>query len=338
MIKTKDFPQADRLNLVANVALAIAKGLHTDKEIEGFIGLESGNRQGRYYRKAAEILDLTFRPRNNFSELTFLGHTYVNLETEKEKKELLKDCIFRNQLFRKIIAFINNKKPSKEELKVYFISLYPKKSNTPFRRFNTAVSWLEDAKIIKLEGEKFKLYKTAKNKYVVRKQIFEGLKGKQLSPEIVESFLGTDELINFQVQKIKTEKANFVHKNLISSVTNLLIQKELKAEDNSFIDLYSSTDDEQVQIIFEMKSITETNFLSQIRGAISQLYEYRFRFGVPSAILCIVTNKPIPEKTKWVRKYLEKDRKIAYMWTEDFFTLKASPSSKKLLQNFSPLN
>jgi hypothetical protein len=67
-LQTSDFPQADRLEKVGDVARAVATGLRSDAEIEDFIGLESADRQGRYYRKAAELLDLV-KTAQNRSEL-----------------------------------------------------------------------------------------------------------------------------------------------------------------------------------------------------------------------------------------------------------------------------
>lgn len=46
MVATADFPQADRLEQVGRVAIAIAKGNQADEEIEAFIGLDSNARQG----------------------------------------------------------------------------------------------------------------------------------------------------------------------------------------------------------------------------------------------------------------------------------------------------
>lgn len=77
-IETSDFPQADRLQQVGEVAIAVSKGNHTDDDIENYIGLESSGRQGRYYRLAAEILGLVTNEANN-AELTPVGKEYSTL-------------------------------------------------------------------------------------------------------------------------------------------------------------------------------------------------------------------------------------------------------------------
>jgi hypothetical protein len=75
---------------------------------------------------------------------------------------------------------------------------------------------------------------------------------------------------------------------------------------NALIDLYCKF--ASGYFIFEMKSIGPSNEVSQIRKAISQLYEYRFLHGLKDAQLVIVLScKP---KEAWVVDYLLEDRSI----------------------------
>jgi len=82
-----------------------------------------------------------------------------------------------------------------------------------------------------------------------------------------------------------------------------------------------------------MKSINSerSNTLSQIRRAISQLYEYRYIYGQPDASLSIVTNAELSRSQAWLASYLAKDRRIAYEWTTDFQVFHADDASKRLL-------
>ncbi len=85
--------------------------------------------------------------------------------------------------------------------------------------------------------------------------------------------------------------------------------------------------------MYEMKSISHdwTNGMKQIRRAVSQLYEYRYVYGMPEAILSIVTNAEVPKSWKWVTSYLAKDRAIAYEWTSDFVNFHTDALSSALL-------
>jgi hypothetical protein len=49
------------------------------------------------------------------------------------------------------------------------------------------------------------------------------------------------------------------------------------------------------QVIFEAKTITETNEVAQCRAGLSQLLEYRFFYGDPDGKLCMVVDAPIAD-------------------------------------------
>ena len=72
-----------------------------------------------------------------------------------------------------------------------------------------------------------------------------------------------------------------------------------------------------------------------MRKAVSQLYEYRFIYGM-QARLAIVTNKPVSKSNQWLVDYLEKDRGIGYQWTEDFQAFSCGPGSEGLAGPFCP--
>lgn len=48
------------------------------------------------------------------------------------------------------------------------------------------------------------------------------------------------------------------------------------------------------RVIFEAKTITETNEMDQFRAGLSQLLEYRFFYGDPEDMLCVVVDAPRP--------------------------------------------
>jgi len=112
---------------------------------------------------------------------------------------------------------------------------------------------------------------------------------------------------------VRREKANREHARILSILAASLRLKGYIVSENTFVDLYTATDGQQ--FIFEVKSNNTRNTLSQIRKAIAQLYEYRYRSASPDAVLCIVLQeKPIQE---WVIDYLLNDRKILLCWLVD---------------------
>ena len=91
--------------------------------------------------------------------------------------------------------------------------------------------------------------------------------------------------------------------------------------ENTFVDLMVDADGQS--FIFEVKSNNNRNVLSQIRKAIAQLYEYRYRSELPQAYLCIVLQQKPPQE--WVIDYLLNDREILVCWLVDDVRLECPP-------------
>ena len=73
--------------------------------------------------------------------------------------------------------------------------------------------------------------------------------------------------------------------------------------------------------IFEMKSSDESIIIEQVRKAVSQLYEYRYRYHSSgqireNAVLVIVLQKS-PDSQSWLKNYLLFDRHIAVCWLRE---------------------
>jgi hypothetical protein len=120
---------------------------------------------------------------------------------------------------------------------------------------------------------------------------------------------------------IRREKANRDHGRILDRIASIIRIKGNKAFENIFIDLLAVIGTQN--FIFEVKSNNTKNALSQIRKAIAQLYEYRYRSGKFDAVLCIVLQqKPLQD---WVINYLVKDRDIMICWMIDDFRLECPP-------------
>lgn len=331
-LKTRDFPQADKLEQVGRVAIAIAEGNRTDTDIEKHIGLASKGRQGRYYRHAADILGLITSSQNH-SDLTPLGVEYSSLVNPKAQTDFLIRCVLETSVFQQAIAYINKFNPNNSQLKVWFIKQYPGSPVTAKRRFSTFMNYIEYL-------IKYKIIKETKSKYNLIKHTGVAVKqkkkltGKGIGKRKFKSYSKDNKIINAEIDAQKKDRANINHWNLITAKSKFLHDKKFSAVENDLIDLYS--EDKKDIVIYEMKSMTEINFKSQFRKAIAQLYEYRYIFSVPEARICMVTNFPISTKHKWAVDYLTKDRGIAYEWTDDFKTFECHTNSKPLLSQFAP--
>ena len=112
---------------------------------------------------------------------------------------------------------------------------------------------------------------------------------------------------------IRREKANREHERILNLLAATLRARGYEVFENTFIDLYSDADG--TTYIFEIKSNNSRNVLSQIRKAVAQLYEYRYRSDKKGAVLCIVLQEKPPQE--WVIDYLLNDRGILLCWLVD---------------------
>jgi hypothetical protein len=112
---------------------------------------------------------------------------------------------------------------------------------------------------------------------------------------------------------IRREKANREHARILNMLAARLRLRYTDVFENTFIDLFVDTDGQP--FIFEVKSNNSRNVLSQIRKAIAQLYEYRYRRLQPESKLCIVLQEKPPQE--WIIDYLLNDREIFVCWLVD---------------------
>ena len=336
MVNTEDFPQADRLTNVGQVAVAISQGKSSDTEIESFIGMNSEGRQGRYYRKAAEILGLVATHENS-SSLTPLGLEFVDLNTATERSDYLAKCIVETPVFQGALNYINTNSPTQTELNGWFASYYPGALATAIRRRTTFQNYLLEAGLVGQIGDKFHILKFAGGLKLLTTSNYQEEKVKYIQGNLPSQPKATvKSKSTYDFDALKLERAKLLHWKLVDGKAKALIRAGIEPATLGPIDLFAKKEAELV--FYEMKSIASSgeNFQSQIRKAISQLYEYRYLAKEPSARLCIVTSSEIPKDLSWMKAYLPADRLVAYEWTSDFDKFQADESSRKILGGFSP--
>lgn len=125
------------------------------------------------------------------------------------------------------------------------------------------------------------------------------------------------ELADPDMTRIKRQKRNLAHKELIDKMESWLRALGAQPQENDHIDLFAKIPGDG-SFIFEMKSGGDS-LLEQIRKGLSQLYEYRYRYqeiiNDNHVSLCLVLPEN-PTNIPWVTDYLCDDRDINICWFE----------------------
>ena len=148
------------------------------------------------------------------------------------------------------------------------------------RRVSTIITWLTEAAMLQQRGQRLFLQQLPQGINFLDYQQDE----EPLLPRVYE--LSTYETISRRVrQEVRNievlisqaarERADDSHQMLTELVAGKILAAGGIPRRNKFIDL--STEILGESYVFEMKSTTDTNFHSQVRRTISQLYEYRYR-------------------------------------------------------------
>jgi hypothetical protein len=136
-------------------------------------------------------------------------------------------------------------------------------------------------------------------------------------PEI-RPFNRGHELADPEATRIKKQRRNLKHKELIDKMDAWLRRLGARPTENEHIDLFARIPHDG-SFIFEMKSGGES-ILEQIRKGLSQLYEYRFRYrpmlGDSEISLCLVLPES-PGLIPWIIEYLVADREINVCWFDE---------------------
>ena len=112
--------------------------------------------------------------------------------------------------------------------------------------------------------------------------------------------------------KERLDTATAKHGELLSVLGHFLGSRGHRVEANQFVDAFTRL--KSGPAIFEAKSLTDDNELSQVREGLSQLYEYRFRHGLMDASLWLLLSRPLKED--WLVDYLHRDRGVYVLWLE----------------------
>lgn len=319
-ITSSDLPQADRLESVLLTVMAVGNGARTDMEIANMIpGIGGDDRQGRYYRNAAEMLGFISNNRNN-STLTQKGQELIN--NPVLINPLFIASVLNLEVYQKLLPYLELYPDgrTRQEIMDYLQSIADPgigPSMIP-RRISTILAWPRTLGFLnqKANGQ-FQIL----NNLTVDLPVFEIQDDDQpLLPitgdlseyqEIEQRTTNVREEVVYFKDQAKLERSTNAHIALINIVAQRIRDNGGIPKSNQLIDLAVRLDRDY---IFEMKSTTEDNVRSQIRKGMSQLYEYRYIQNKPNAKLILVVEKPLTVGTSWMLDYMESDREINLVW------------------------
>ncbi|MBN2834339.1 MAG: hypothetical protein JXR48_05170 [Candidatus Delongbacteria bacterium] len=323
LIPSDQIPQADNLIDVLRTVISVSQGSRTFQEIAQSIG--KVERQGRYYRKAAEIIGLIITPSSNSSILTPLGQEFIRTGAVMTNPVFIQS-VLNIRLFQRLIPFLesNNVNGLSRQGIIDFIidvSDLERNSMAP-RRVSSVVSWLEELNIIERRNERFFLLTATINNNVdllnftsIDEPILP--RSTQLSEyETVQerSNSASETIITYRNQAA-LDRADNAHRRLVNLVAQRIKDAGQIPRFNQLIDLATRHDGNDY--IFEMKSITDENARKQVRNGLSQLYEYQYLQNLPNSNLVLVIERNLPNTSRWMIDYLENDRNVSVIWDGD---------------------
>ena len=334
-IKSFDVPQADRLESVVQVVINVGTGAKTDVQIIKNIQYLSTDRQGRYYRKAAEILGFITNNRN-ISKLTEKGIEF--LKNPSINNPILISAVLNIDVIQRLIPYMEIHKNglTRNEIVTYLASIVSEHIGASMlpRRVMTILSWLETIGVLEERG----IYYLLVNKFTKNMQVLELKEVEQpilpISGDLQEYKIVQDrtknaaDIVTIYKDQAALDRSAKAHRKLVNLVAKRIIEVGRLPKSNQLIDLAVNIEKD---FIFEMKSSNENNVRDQARKGLSQLYEYRYIQNKPNATLVLVLEKPISKTNKWMIDYLENDRDVLLVWDGNN-ELFSTPATKEKLE------
>ena len=151
---------------------------------------------------------------------------------------------------------------------------------------------------------------------------------------------------NPEETRIIRERRNSYHDLILQLLSKRIKQRGLRALQTPYIDLFTNVEDtkksfgdqyciegsylegknlpyfpreqkEKVSFVFEVKSSDDQIVLDQVRKAVSQLYEYRYRYkeaDLNAHVILIIALQSDLSQIPWLIDYLLEDRQIGVCW------------------------
>lgn len=318
-IQSNDLPQADRIESVVVATFAIANGARTDIQIANQVpGIEGDDRQGRYYRRAAEILGFITNVRNN-ATITPKGQLIANNPTLTNPTVIA--SVLNLNLYQKLLPYIElHPEGLTRQQIIDYLQLISVANIGPTmipRRISTILAWIRTLGVIEQVGERYRIANAIIpsipliNLIDIEQPVLPATGGLQEYETVEQRISSARDIITIYKNQARLDRANNSHIELVNLVAERIRGAGAIPKSNQFIDLAATL---QQDYIFEMKSTTEDNVKAQVRKGISQLYEYRYLENKPDANLILVVERPLTGDNTWMIDYMENDRNIHLVW------------------------
>lgn len=302
-----DVPQADRLADVVRAAEAVASGKTGFDDIARSI--DKGERQGRYYRHATELLGLTRRIEPNESAVTERGQQLAALGRGEERRLSLARWALDIAAIRyafDVIASQYGCTPASVAASLHAAGL---NLRTAERRVHTLLSWLEDLRMIeRRDGLLYALWRPSPE--TPEAEILDEPETEPAAP--APSVLGMPPVfrlprpapaaLQYEVDLVARERANRAHAELVRAMADELRASGSTPYSSPLLDLYAER--HSISFVFEMKSCTSRNLHRQVRQGVAQLLEYSYRYKLRSPVLCLVLESEPTGRNAWLIDYV----------------------------------
>jgi hypothetical protein len=318
---TAELPQADNFDLVLKAAEAVVAGARTHSEIAHAVG-DYTDRQGRYYRQAAELFGLVERTGRNRIEPTDEGFRVVKM-TALERKLFLGTRLVRLPVIADIVRSLAlaGLGLSLESIHHTVKGLVP--NTTPKmirRRTQTMLTWLRYFGIVTVEEGRFRLVGVPREvtpEETLPHSLHRVPEFKPL-PETHKAENAPDAAertrLQHLVDTVALEKAMTSHRELVDGMAGQVHKLGAEPMSNALVDLF--VEHEGRRVFFEMKSCDQSNLHDQVRAGLAQLYEYRFVHEAPDARLVLALELRPEKGNAWLLPYLTGDRGLIVCWSD----------------------
>jgi hypothetical protein len=320
-------PQADRTELLFRIVDAVNAGAKTDIEIAAALGGAHVDRQGRYYRKAAESLDLLNPVHQNISTLTMRGKEIADSDQHAVRMKLMIDGAMASPVLRALVQDLHSERKdnvTSNEIRNWLLANTDLSPSTAGRRASSVRNYLTDLGLLTIESARSTPLGHTPTSLVVDTVLDDELSLKELAsrswsvldplPPPASSETQNDHMIVSLRSKAQMEQTNAKHEELVRRVAERARQAGFRCLRNSFVDLYVNNGD--AGVLFEMKTNTTSNTISQVRKGVSQLYEYEYQQKLKDTPLSLVLQEEPKGASAWVTRYLVESRSILPVWTE----------------------
>lgn len=315
-------PQANDIRDVGRVVEAVAMGKNGDVALGAHIG--KNDRQGRYYRLAAEDIGLLAPVQAGVSAVTTMGALFAAERDPARKRQMLVDGVMSNPVVRGVLQDVKSAGATGRsllEIAMWVETNTTLTGDTPRRRASTVARWLENLGLILKQDGRYVLNPAHFPVTAVAPEEPDPHTPLPTTPPALVPFGGVAPLptkavpagvVQRWVDQAKLERANQKHEQLVRKVAELATDAGYECRRNLFVDLFAAKASDAN--LFEMKSNHPANTVAQVRKAVAQLYEYEYQQSLQGSRLVLVLESEPAGDSAWTVGYLVKARNIFPVW------------------------